>query len=184
MARNVPRRVLSASENIIGGNPFLSPPQSNIRQLMMHAQTAHPRRCSGRFGRMPGSWRPSKLPRKHWIWPTSVAAAIVVMVARIVSTYSIFNDTADEPYHIGSAVSYCVAKHYIRGAQHPPLTRIVAGLPLMLAGVDSPRDRDVMTVQNDLTAFETGHAVLLHSKRSYWSVLTIARAAMLIFPIA
>jgi hypothetical protein len=133
---------------------------------------------------MPVSWRLSKLPRKHWIWPTSVAGAIVIMVARIVSTYAIFNDTADEPYHIGSAVSYWAAKHHIRGTQHPPLTRIVSGLPLMLAGVDSPRDRGVTTVQNDLTAFETGHDVLLRSKRAYWTVLTIARAAMLVFPIA
>jgi hypothetical protein len=133
---------------------------------------------------MHGLVRLKNLPRKHWLWRALVAAALAVMVVRIISTYAVFNDTADEPYHIGAAVSYCVAKHHVRGTQHPPLTRIVAGVPLVLAGIDSARDRGVKTVQNDLTAFEIGHDVLLRSHRPYWTVLTIARTAMIVFPIA
>src|SRR4051812_11450020 len=122
-------------------------------------------------------------PRNHRIYPTLTAAAIVVMVLRIVSTYHVFNDTIDEPYHIGAGIGLLEAKKHIEGTQHPPLARMIAAIPLYLSGVEYPRDRGLKIVQWDLTAFDIGHHVLLHSKLPYWSVLTRARAAMLVFPI-
>ena len=49
-----------------------------------------------------------------------------------------FNNTVDEPLHIASAVAmYDVGKE-TSGVEQPPLTRIVAGLPLYLRGVHLP----------------------------------------------
>jgi hypothetical protein len=118
------------------------------------------------------------------MYPVLSAAAIVVMVARIVSTYGVFNDTIDEPYHIGAGIGLYEARKHIHGVQHPPLPRLVGALPLVLSGVGSPQDRGIKTVQIDLVAFQVGHAALLRSELPYWSVLTRARAAMLVFPIA
>src|SRR3954470_11281880 len=122
-------------------------------------------------------------PRNHWIYPTLTAIAVFVMVARVVSTYHVFNDTVDEPYHIGAGIGMLEARKHIEGTQHPPLARLVAAIPLYLSGVEYPPDRGVKTVQWDLTAFEIGHDILLHSKLPYWSALTRARAAMLVYPI-
>src|SRR3954451_12143478 len=133
---------------------------------------------------MPRPWsfrRPP--PRKHWIYPTLTAIAVFVMVARVVSTYHVFNDTVDEPYHIGAGIGMLEARKHIEGTQHPPLARLVAAIPLYLSGVEYPPDRGLKTVQWHFTAFEVGHHVLLHSQLAYWSVLTRARMAMLIFPV-
>lgn len=109
--------------------------------------------------------------------------AILVMVARIVSTCHIFNDVIDEPYHIGAGVGMFEARRHAFGIQHPPLPRLVGALPLVWSGVGDDVARNTREVQPDLTAFEVGHRVLMHSDLPYWSVLTRARAAMLVFPI-
>src|SRR5262252_8844463 len=129
---------------------------------------------------MPHWLRP---PRRHWIYPTLTVAAVVVMVVRIVSTYHVFNDTLDEPYHIGAGIGLLEAKKHIEGTQHPPLARMIAAIPLYRSGVEYPADRGNRTVQWDLNAFNIGHAALVKGPLPYWSVLTRARAAMLIFPI-
>lgn len=111
------------------------------------------------------------------------AVAILVMLARIVLTYHAFNDVIDEPYHIGAGVGMLDSGRHIFGIQHPPLPRIVGAVPLVLSGVHDDIARQTTTVQPDLSAFEVGHRVLMHGKLPYWSALTRARAAMLVFPV-
>ena len=55
--------------------------------------------------------------------------------ARIVATYDVFATTADEPGHIASAVEYTARHTYKLDPQHPPLARLMIGLPLVLDGV-------------------------------------------------
>jgi hypothetical protein len=109
--------------------------------------------------------------------------AIIVMIARLVSTYQVFNDVIDEPYHIGAGIGMFESKRHAFGIQHPPLPRLVGALPLVLAGVGDEIARGTTTIQPDLSAFEVGHRVLLRGELSYWSALTRARAAMLVFPV-
>lgn len=121
---------------------------------------------------------------RHWFWPALTTTAIVVMSARIIATYPVFNDTVDEPYHIGAGMGMLESGRHVHGVQHPPLARLVAAIPLWLRGVRSPEARGDDSAQWDLVAFEIGHRVLLNSSLQYWSALTTARAAMIVFPVA
>jgi hypothetical protein len=111
------------------------------------------------------------------------AVAAVVALVRVGLTIPVFNNTCDEPYHIASAVvMYDVGKH-ASGVEQPPLTRIVAGLPLYLRGVRLPPGEVSRSVVAMHDTYVQGTQVLFHSNLSYWQVLTTARLAMLIFPL-
>src|SRR5580692_2942171 len=63
---------------------------------------------------------------------TIAVIAAVIMLLRIAQAMFLFSNTVDEPFHIASAVvMYDVGKES-SGVEQPPLTRIVAGLPLYL----------------------------------------------------
>jgi hypothetical protein len=109
--------------------------------------------------------------------------ATIVMLLRVVQTIFYFNNTVDEPFHIASAVvMYQVGKH-ASGVEQPPLTRIVAGLPLYLRGVRLPPDTVSTSVVPMRDTYLQGKQVLFHSNLSYWQVLITARMSMLIFPL-
>ncbi len=116
------------------------------------------------------------------IYPAIVIAAAVVMAIRIGAVWHVFNDIIDEPYHLGSGVAALEAKRHVYGIQHPPLPRLVAALPLYVAGVRSG-DAMLGQVVDDLRAFEVGHDVLMRGRLPYWVALILARSAMLVFPL-
>ncbi|WP_428936961.1 glycosyltransferase family 39 protein [Fontivita pretiosa] len=123
-------------------------------------------------------------PAKHrWIHPTIILVAIVVMVARIGSTWPIFNDTVDEPYHLGSGVALLEARRHVHGIQHPPLARLVAAIPLWLSGVRLPEPWRDSTIHADIDAFDVGDRLLMHGPWPYGTMLTRARAGMLLFAV-
>ena len=67
----------------------------------------------------------------------AVAAAILLVTiasARIVSTYSVFNHTIDEPDHLAAGMEWLSAGKYLYEDQHPPLARIMGALGPFLAG--------------------------------------------------
>jgi len=122
-------------------------------------------------------------PRWAAINRTVACIAATVLVLRVVQTIFLFNNTVDEPYHIASAVvMYDVGKH-ASGVEQPPLTRIVAGLPLYLRGVRLPRGELTTAVVPMRDTYFQGTQILFHSKLSYWQVLITARLSMLIFPL-
>lgn len=117
-------------------------------------------------------------------WPRWVVLlAMAIMVARIVPTYTVFNDTIDEPYHLGAGLCLLQTGKLWRGYQHPPLTRLLAALPVYLSGVRDTADRNLRKYRDDVSAFDVGHPALLNSDIGYWQVLTRARVALLIFPL-
>jgi hypothetical protein len=122
------------------------------------------------------------LPARHWSYPWIAMMAGAVMLARSVAVICTFNHTIDEPYHIGSAMVLYEAHKLTAGAQHPPLARLVAGLPLMLQGVRLPVARGEYIVV-EYPAFEIGQNILFSGQLSYWRMLISARLALLIFPI-
>jgi 4-amino-4-deoxy-L-arabinose transferase-like glycosyltransferase len=120
-------------------------------------------------------------------WPVLVVVAIAVLCVRVALTWTVFSDTADEPYHISAAVSLFEAHKLVQGVQHPPLSRILPGLVLYASGVRYPPDRGNKTIHGDLVqldSFDAGNQLLLHSPISYWQVLVRARAPMLPFAVA
>jgi hypothetical protein len=64
------------------------------------------------------------------------AATILVLIAsaRIVSTYTVFNHTIDEPDHLAAGMEWLSAGKYLYEDQHPPLARVLGALGPYLAG--------------------------------------------------
>src|SRR5947207_5522155 len=122
------------------------------------------------------------LPARHWSYPWIAILAGAVMLARSIVVICTFNHTIDEPYHIGSAVVLYEAHKLTAGAQHPPLARLVAGLPLILQGVRLPAARGEYIVV-EYPAFDIGQQILFSGQLSYWRMLISARLALLVFPI-
>jgi hypothetical protein len=62
-------------------------------------------------------------------------ALLVVATARIAATYSVFNDTIDEPWHIACGMVWLSGETYDCNPEHPPLARAMMALGPYLAGV-------------------------------------------------
>jgi dolichyl-phosphate-mannose--protein O-mannosyl transferase len=123
-------------------------------------------------------------------WPHSLALyrtvaliAAVILIARVVQTMFLFPNTYDEPYHIASAVVMYDVGKLASGVEQPPLTRIVAGLPLYLRGVRLPPAELTSAVVPPSETYLQGARILFHSNLSYWQVLITARLGMLLFPL-
>jgi hypothetical protein len=120
----------------------------------------------------------------NWFWVCLAAVATIVFIVRSGSAIHTFSQTFDEPYHIGAGLAIYEARGHVAGVQHGPIARIVAALPLYIAGVRAPLDStNRHEVRKEGTAFEMGEAALFDGKTPYWRVLTLARWAMLlVFP--
>ena len=126
---------------------------------------------------------PEPPPRSAALNRTIAVIAAAIMLLRVAHAMFLFNNTVDEPFHIASAVvMYDVGKES-SGVEQPPLTRIVAGLPLYLRGVRLPPNEITTAVVPMRDTYLQGTQVLFHSNLSYWQVLRTARLSMLIFPL-
>ena len=105
--------------------------------------------------------------------PAVLAALIAVGSLRIAATWRVFSQTFDEPAHIACGMEWLDRGTYQREAQHPPLARVAAALPLYLRGLhDSPRpDPEIFPAGNDI----------LHYGNRYAENLAAARAGVLPF---
>lgn len=67
----------------------------------------------------------------------TVTMLILVAIAslRIVSTYTVFNHTVDEPSHVGCGMEWLIRGTYRFEPQHPPLARVAAALGPYLVGL-------------------------------------------------
>lgn len=70
---------------------------------------------------------------------TGFAAVVIVFatigVVRIVSTYSVFSQTTDEPAHVASGMEWLQRGTYTLEPLHPPLARIAVALAPYLSGL-------------------------------------------------
>jgi hypothetical protein len=99
-------------------------------------------------------------------------ALVAVASARIVTTYTVFNHTVDEPAHIACGMEWLDRGTYHYEAQHPPLSRVMmAILPHYIAKAHS-WDRPLM--------FNEGAAVL-YTGNQYDLTLALARLGILPF---
>jgi hypothetical protein len=107
-----------------------------------------------------------------------VILLIGLAVARVVSTYTVFNGTYDEPVHIACGMEWLQWGANNCELQHPPLARVAVALGpflkgLRLAGSDAPSQRS-------MSLYDEGNAIL-YSDGHYWSNLTWARIGTLPF---
>jgi len=56
-------------------------------------------------------------------------------IARVISTYAVFNSTSDEPAHIACGMEWLQWGTYTYEPQHPPLARAMIALGPYLAGI-------------------------------------------------
>jgi len=68
---------------------------------------------------------------------SAVLVLILIASVRIVSTYTVFNHTSDEPNHIACGMEWLDKGTYTYEAQHPPLARVAAALGPYLLGIRS-----------------------------------------------
>lgn len=97
-----------------------------------------------------------------------------VGIVRIVSTYSVFNGTYDEPAHIACGMEWLRWGTVVCELQHPPLARIAVALGPFLKGIR-------LAEKSSPTSFYQEGNAILHSGDHYWSNLSWARAGTLPF---
>ena len=95
---------------------------------------------------------------------------------RIVSTYTVFNHTMDEPAHIACGMEWLDRGVYRWEPQHPPLARVFTAVGPYLLGI-----RSQGTPKTDLLSmWREGTAILYHGQR-YSLALSLARLGILPF---
>ena len=83
----------------------------------------------------PGLWKNRLQPFLERRSPVLVVCLLAIAAARVVATYHVFSNTADEPTTLGCGLQYLGKQIYQYEPQHPPLARVaVAALPYLLAG--------------------------------------------------
>jgi 4-amino-4-deoxy-L-arabinose transferase-like glycosyltransferase len=100
----------------------------------------------------------------------TIAFALIATV-RIVATYTVFNDTSDEPAHIACGMQWLDQHIYQYEHQHPPLTRVMVALGPYLAGARGQHQED-MNIEGD---------AILYRGNQYDLRLALARAGNLPF---
>src|SRR5262249_49893959 len=97
-----------------------------------------------------------------------LAFLLAVGIARIISTYHVFNHTIDEPSHIACGIEWWEKGSYTIETKHTPLARISVALGPYLAGVRGTGATNWQDTYPILSA--NGH---------YWRNLTLGRIGVL-----
>ncbi len=100
-----------------------------------------------------------------------ITLLIVIALLRIVSTYGVFWQTADEPAHIAAGMEWLDQGNYTYEHLHPPLVRVMDALGLFVNGLRSIGYANM---------WEEGNA-LLHANDLYEQNLIMARLGVLPF---
>ena len=111
-------------------------------------------------------------PHGKSAWLALAALVLAVIgVARIVSTYHVFNQTTDEPAHIATGMEWLQFGSYAFEPLHPPLARVAVALGPYLSGLRLQDHRNLWIEGNEL----------LFSNGRYLHNLALARAGVLPF---
>ncbi|HWC96439.1 MAG TPA: glycosyltransferase family 39 protein [Candidatus Sulfopaludibacter sp.] len=109
-----------------------------------------------------------------WVDSHSVLFFVAVMLfasLRIVSTYTIFNHTGDEPAHVACGMEWLEKGTYHIEPQHPPLARVAAALGPYLLGLRG----------HGADNFAQEGALILYDNNKYDRNLAAARLGILPF---
>ena len=88
---------------------------------------------------------------RQWLSPrVLVVALLAIGVARIVSTYHVFNQTWDEPAHVAAGMQWLDRGQYTYEPLHPPLARVMVALGPRLAGIRSAGHDNVWLEGNSI----------------------------------
>ena len=96
---------------------------------------------------------------------------MLIASVRIISTYTVFNHTIDEPDHLAAGMEWLSAGKYLYEDQHPPLARVMGALGPFLAGERWRGGPD---------SYHEGYRILGHGLH-YDRTLALGRAGILPF---
>jgi hypothetical protein len=102
-------------------------------------------------------------------WMILLTLLIVFTAARVATTYRVFSQTNDEPFHLAAGYDFLLTGRQISDPQHPPLARVFFALPFLRT--PPPAATDGLT---------RGNALLLRDDR-YTQNLGRARIGNLLF---
>jgi hypothetical protein len=94
---------------------------------------------------------------------------IVFTAARVTTTYRVFSQTMDEPFHLAAGYDFLLTGRQTSDPQHPPLARVFFGLPFLRTPPPATMD-----------GLARGNALLLHDDH-YTQNLGRARIGNLVF---
>jgi hypothetical protein len=109
------------------------------------------------------------MTRGRWRLVTALVASLATIA--VVSTYSVFSQTWDEPATLATGMEWLSTGRYTYEAEHPPLARVAAALGPWLGGARSLGNRSM---------YDEGRA-LLGEGAHYRRTLFLARLGMLPF---
>ncbi len=117
----------------------------------------------GAFGESPG--------RGAAGWPVAVVLLTALALVRIVSTYRVFNQIMDEPFHLGCGMEWLQKGTYTLEPLHPPLARVAVALLPYLSG---------LRIEESPQSWIEGNRVL-YARPNYLGTLALARFGTLPF---
>jgi hypothetical protein len=101
---------------------------------------------------------------------------VIIATLRIVSTYTVFSHTFDEPMHLACGMEWLDRGTYTCEPQHPPLARISAALGPYLSGI---RSQGVATT--DIYSQPLEGIAILYAGNHYDRTLALSRLGLLPF---
>lgn len=117
---------------------------------------------------------------KNWLEWGLLAALIVVMLAQLWTSVTQLSITCDEINHLHAAYRYWQCNDFGWNPEHPPLMKIVAGLPLEFMHINDPIPHACGAPNTKGIDFNAGHQFIFANPEK---MLTRARFAVSLFPV-
>jgi Dolichyl-phosphate-mannose-protein mannosyltransferase len=108
------------------------------------------------------------------------AALFAIATVRVVSTYHVLSQAADEPATIAAGMEWLDKGTYQVDPLHPPLARVASAIGPYLHGLRFPTEDEIAKGPNTEIFFKVGD-VILNEGGNYWHSLALARLGMLPF---
>jgi hypothetical protein len=118
--------------------------------------------------------------RRRYLEPVLLAALIVIMLAQLWTSVVQLSITSDEIDHIHAAYRYWQCNDFGWNPEHPPLVKIVAGLPLQFMHINDPIPHACGMPNDKSIDFVAGHAFVFANPER---MLTAARFAVSFFSV-
>ena len=119
------------------------------------------------------------LARSHREWIV-LAALALALVAQLWTSVTRLSITSDEIDHLHAAYRYWQCNDFGWNPEHPPLVKIVAGLPLQAMRINDPLPYACGAQNTKVVDFLAGHQFIFANPER---MLTAARFAVSLFPL-
>jgi hypothetical protein len=95
-------------------------------------------------------------------WTIFLALLVAITAVRIATTYRVFSQTSDEPWHLAGGYDFLLTGRETSDLQHPPLARVFFALPFLdtppLATTDGLARGNELLLRNDRYTQNLGRA--------------------------